>query len=405
LPTTLTLILKCSNIGIVSLLAVDIFSGAGGLAAGVARAGFETDSVYDNDIASCATLKRNLGAATSCKRIKVFKADVSLTDFSGFQDRIELLTGGPPCQPFSVGGKHVAHNDDRNQFPHAVRAVREIRPKAFAFENVLGLMRPRFRCYLEYIRLQLSYPEILAMEVETWEEHYNRLQEYHTAGDHSGLTYHVLIHAANAADYGVPQQRDRVFIVGFQQGVGVGWHFPSPTHSKQTLLREQAFGSYWERHEVAKRYRPTISAATDGSLFETVDCLLPWATTRDAISDLPDPRKHQCGKRMDPMHVFKPGARSYKGHEGSRLDEPAKTLKAGVHGVPGGENMFRDASGALRYFTLRECARLQTFPDSYLFSGSWSAAMKQLGNAVPVKLAEIFATSIEKVLRKNGTPD
>lgn len=378
------------------LLAVDIFSGAGGLATGVARAGFETESVFDNDLASCATLKGNLGATGSGKYINVHEADVSLTDFRSFQDRIELLTGGPPCQPFSVGGKHVAYNDDRNQFPHAVRAVREIRPTAFAFENVLGLMRPRFRSYLEYIRLQLSYPDVVAKEPENWEEHFNRLQEYHTAGERSGLTYRVLVHAANAADYGVPQQRDRVFIVGFQEGAGVGWHFPSPTHSKRALLREQASGHYWERHEVAKRHRTPIS---DMSLLESEDCLLPWVTTRDALSDLSDPTKRRSGEEKDPMHVFRPGARSYKGHEGSKLDEPAKTLKAGVHGVPGGENMFRNDSGILRYFTLRECARLQTFPDDYTFSGSWSAAMRQLGNAVPVRLAEIIAASMIQTMR------
>jgi DNA (cytosine-5)-methyltransferase 1 len=97
-------------------------------------------------------------------------------------------------------------------------------------------------------------------------------------------------------------------------------------------------------------------------------------------------------------HRFQPGARSSAGHTGSPLDEPAKTLKAGVHGVPGGENMLVRADGSLRYFTIRESARLQTFPDDFRFHGAWSEAMRQLGNAVPVDLAEIIASDVYRRL-------
>lgn len=81
------------------------------------------------------------------------------------------------------------------------------------------------------------------------------------------------------------------------------------------------------------------------------------------------------------------GARTYPGHTGSRLDWPSKALKAGVHGVPGGENMVVLDDGSVRYYTTREAARLQTFPDDYVFQGPWSKDMRQIGNAVPVRLA------------------
>ena len=97
-------------------------------------------------------------------------------------------------------------------------------------------------------------------------------------------------------------------------------------------------------------------------------------------------------------HIVNPGARSYPGHTGSPLDEPAKTLKAGDHGVPGGENMLARPDGSIRYFTVREAARLQTFPDDYVFQGAWSEAMRQLGNAVPVKLAESIASAVARTL-------
>jgi DNA (cytosine-5)-methyltransferase 1 len=116
---------------------------------------------------------------------------------------------------------------------------------------------------------------------------------------------------------------------------------------------------------------------------------------RDALQGLPDPEQAPDAKLQ---HVFIPGARSYPGHTGSPLDEPAKTLKAGDHGVPGGENMIVKEDGAVRYLTLREAARIQTFPEKFRFPGSWTESMRQLGNAVPVRLGEVVAKSVAKVI-------
>jgi DNA (cytosine-5)-methyltransferase 1 len=125
---------------------------------------------------------------------------------------------------------------------------------------------------------------------------------------------------------------------------------------------------------------------------------LPWTTIRDAIGDMPDPERQPLLSRGFHNHFFQPGARTYKGHTGSPIDEPAKTLKAGVHGVPGGENMMVLPGGEVRYFTVRESARLQTFPDEFVFHGSWSETMRQLGNAVPVALAARVATTVKHQL-------
>ena len=112
---------------------------------------------------------------------------------------------------------------------------------------------------------------------------------------------------------------------------------------------------------------------------------------------MPDPTKKDWSKKI-PNHWLNPGARSYAGHTGSPWDAPAKTLKAGDHGVPGGENTLSDYDGSVRYFTVRESARLQNFPDDYVFSGAWGEIMRQLGNAVPVELAHAVATSIKEHL-------
>ncbi len=102
----------------------------------------------------------------------------------------------------------------------------------------------------------------------------------------------------------------------------------------------------------------------------------PWVTIRDAISDL------QC----EDAKISK----EYPGHTGSFIDEPSKTIKAGAHGVPGGENMIRFEDGLTRYLSINEAKRIQTFPDDYHITGSWIEGMRQLGNAVPVRLASII---------------
>ncbi len=152
-----------------------------------------------------------------------------------FEDRLDLISGGPPCQPFSLGGKHKAHDDARDMFPQAIRAVREARPKAFIFENVKGLTRAAFRNYFEYIKLQLEHPELVAEDDEDWTEHLARLERHHIHGVADGLHYRVIAQVLNAADYGVPQKRERVVFVGFRDDLDLEWNFPIATHGADAL--------------------------------------------------------------------------------------------------------------------------------------------------------------------------
>ena len=116
-------------------------------------------------------------------------------------------------------------------------------------------------------------------------------------------------------------------------------------------------------------------------------------TVRDALLGLPDPGR-ESGTFIN--HEFRGGARAYPGHTGSPLDEPSKALKAGDHGVPGGENMIAFPDGTYRYYTVRESARIQTFPDDYVIAGSWTEAMRQVGNAVPMRLGELVGKSVRR---------
>ena len=328
--------------------------------------------------------------------------DVSTFDYSLLTDRVDLLSGGPPCQPFSIGGKHRGHQDERNMFPEVLRGIRSLRPRAVLIENVKGLLRQSFAEYLGYIVLQITYPEIIRKEGEAWVEHLSRLERHHTGGGvYHGLQYKVLFRLLNAANYGVPQKRERAFIVALRSDIEKEWAFPDPTHSSDALLyTKYVTGEYWERHGIPRKARcepPFQLKLRITRLPETSHGQEPWVTVRDAITNLPDPEKSDSVGVVH-NHNFNLGARAYIGHTGSALDEPAKTLKAGDHGVPGGENMLIKDDGSVRYFTVRESARLQTFPDNFVFQGSWTEAMRQLGNAVPVTLAESIARDIRRVL-------
>lgn len=287
-------------------------------------------------------------------------------------------------------------------FPQVLRAVRELRPRAILVENVRGLIRPSFRPYFDYVLRQLELPERVAREGEGWHAHSARLLgDIMLEAGEGELSYDVKHELVNVANLGIPQRRERVFIIAFRKDLDVRWESLESTHSRDALLHAQYVdGSYWREHELPAQLPPTSLHSTISRL-ETLPRPLAfrWRTVRDALRGLPEPidyREHV----LFPNHVGNPGARSYPGHTGSPLDEPAKTLKAGVHGVPGGENMLRKPDGTVRYFTGREAARLQAFPDEYEFSGPWTEIMRQLGNAVPVKVAEVIASRVAAKLEQ-----
>lgn len=384
---------------------VELFAGAGGLAMGVTLAGFESLAVIEWDRWACDTIRENIKRGFPLVQDwPLWDGDVRKFDWYSIPNGIDLIAGGPPCQPFSMGGKHQAHEDKRDMFPAAVEVIRILKPKSFILENVKGLTRSSFANYYQYILLQLEFPEVIRKDDESWTEHLKRLQREKTSGSlhQNGLTYNVVPSLVNAADYGVPQRRERVFIVGFRSDLGIEWSFPRPTHSQYALLHSQwVTGDYWERHGISKKRRPLPPSQFKEKLRKQQTSLLSpneyaWKTVRDALTDLPDPRAVNASEIFN--HQFQGGARPYPGHTGSPLDLPAKTLKAGDHGVPGGENMLVLQDGEVRYFSARESARLQTFPDGYVFHGSWTETMRQLGNAVPVSLARRVAASVAEKL-------
>lgn len=329
---------------------LELFAGCGGLAKGLELAGFEHALLIEHNRQACDSLRLNFNPQV------VRETDVKDVDFTNFS-HVDIVSGGPPCQPFSLGGLSRANYDRRDMFPQAIRAIAEIKPKGFLFENVKGLLRTKFAPYFSYIIDRLAFPDCRQIDGESWEEHSRRLREIASGGSYCGVRYRVQHKLLNAADYGVPQIRERVFIVGIRDDLDCEWTWPAPTSPME-----------WERMSIS-----------------------------EALGELPDPKD---GANAIEDHVFVGGARVYAGHTGSDVSRPSKTIKAGAHGVPGGENMLRFGDGSVRYMTVHEAKLIQTFPADFKVAGSWGEAMRQIGNAVPVKLAEIVGRQLRMTLER-----
>ena len=373
---------------------IEIFAGAGGMTLGLQKAGFRFSHVFEIDPHTCETLKNNHSSKGGLLHGEVCEEDVSKLNWDEFKRPIRLLAGGAPCQPFSLAGRHLADKDDRNMFPEVLRAVRSLRPQTVILENVQGLARSSLRPYLEYVLRQLEWPSVVPKNNEEWQKHDERISQHQEATTDE-CEYHVNRALLEAANYGIAQNRRRVFIIATKGDITGKFDFPLTSHKKEALIRTQTNGEYWKSRRIKSlKNGPSGATALDLDDFAAFDA---WKTVRDAISDLPFPAASES--KSDNNHWLIPGARIYRGHSGSRLDWPSKTIKAGVHGVPGGENIVLLDDGTHRYFTLRETARLQGFPDDFVFCGARLHITRQIGNAVPVDLAEAIG---RKLFRQIG---
>lgn len=366
------------------------------MALGMRAAGFQHQALVEWWAPAARVLRHNAERKPELwKPDAVLERDVnSILDELGERGTVQLVAGGPPCQPFSLAGAHAGDTDDRNQFPSALKIVRRLRPEVVIFENVPGLLRPSFEPYVDYVKDQLRRPDIKPLdEEELWDHHHRRIR-----ASREEPTYRVYQDQIDAADLGVPQSRKRVFILAIRSDVTGAdtWQNIKTTHSRDALLYQQyVTGSYWERHglrppEIPVRLRGLVRRLQTMGVGEDVK---PWVTLRDALLTMPPP-----GDGIDvkgwPNHQQIPGARPYAKHTGSPVDLPSKTIKAGVHGVAGGEAMLRELDGTVRYLTIREAAQVQGFPQDYEFPGVRSRVMGVIGNAVAVVVAAKLGTAL-----------
>jgi DNA (cytosine-5)-methyltransferase 1 len=389
------------------LRSVEFFVGAGGLGIGMKMAGFDHEVVVDSDTEACRTIETNQALGDPyVAGWKVRCIDARMADLSDVPPEPDLATGGVPCQPWSGGGKGLGENDKRNMWPTATSLVRRMRPRAFVFENVPGLAEARFKSYLDYVLATLAAPEDDAKTGENQAEHLARLRR----GAGGGLRYRVKTAILAAADQGTAQARRRLFIVGLRSDLTREWQPPAPVRSAEALFADQWLtGRYWsdrglQQPEPDDRTAALIRAARSNrrpaDLFADPDKppQAPHRTVRDAIGDMPEPTWVEPAWLPGHIRAAREARPYGTKHTGTGLDEPAKTLRAGDHGVGGGSAMFRNDDGRYRHFTVREAARLQDFHDSYRFTGGWSSGLRQCGNAVPVALARAVGKSVAVAL-------
>lgn len=319
--------------------AIDLFSGAGGLSLGLNMAGWNLDTSIELNEIAVETHKFNLpNTSHICEDVR----GINFKKFKG----IDLIAGGPPCQPFSVSGKQLGSGDTRDMIPEFVRAVREAKPKAFMMENVAGLTTQKFMPYLQ-----------------------QQIEEL------SKLKYNVHWAVLDASEYGVPQKRLRLFVIGTLKGLE--FNFPEPTHGKDKL-------PYFTVKEALKGV-PIDSPNTAKVVYAKNPVLRKSPFAGMLLNGQ--------GRPLNMNGVSHTIPASAGGNRTHILDTKGVLKKYHEHLLNGGKPRTGEAEGCKR-LTINQSARLQTFPDSFKFLGTKSQQYAQIGNAVPPTLASVVASKL-----------
>lgn len=330
-----------------------LFSGCGGLDLGFTKAKFKLVYANDNDPSIWTTFEKNHKISIDKRSLFDVKSE-EIPDADG-------IIGGPPCQSWSLAGAMRGVNDERGKlFYEYVRVLRDKRPKFFLAENVPGILS------------------------STHISEFNRI-----IAKLSSLGYDVDYDVVDARNYGVPQERSRVIVVGYSRSLGLHFSLPPPTHTK------------------------TKTVTLDGRTTHK------WVTLKEAIGDLPEPVPAQGKNRANeglavPNHEYMTGGFSsiyMSRNRKKNWNEQSYTIQAGGRHAPlhpkstemvkveEDKWTFKGKNPVYRRLSVRECARIQTFPDNFIFYYSRiSDGYKMVGNAVPVKLAEAIAKKIRSDL-------
>ncbi len=329
---------------------IDLFSGAGGLTIGLKAAGVRTVAAVEFESYRIATYLEHSPGTT------VLASDVRAVDFSIFRGKVDLVYGGPPCQPFSSGGLRRATSDDRNMIPEFLRAVEEIEPAAVLMENVPGLLAADRRQYFETVLDELR-----------------------------DLGFEVTKKVLNAADFGVPQKRRRLFVVGLRDKK---FSFPGETHgpglaNPHLAVRDALPGEMMGERNPSKVFyakNPDLRPSPfDGHVF------------------------NGGGRAIDPSKPCHTILASAGGNKTHFFDTLGLVPAYHRHLARGGEPRSGILKGGRR-LTVEESALIQSFPSWVTFHGPRSAQYHQVGDAVPPLLARALAkTLVEQMTQRPST--
>ena len=328
---------------------VELFAGAGGLALGLEKAGLHNILLSEIDKNACQTLRVNR------PQWNVVEGDVAQIDFKQYKNKVDVLTGGFPCQAFSFAGKRLGYEDARGTlFFEFARAVKETQPLICIGENVRGL-------------LQHDNGKTIAGMASVLNE----------------LGYDVIPpRLIKAIFHKVPQKRERVFIVGLRKNANLTFDWPRENKEIFTIKDTLKAGKLYET-DVPK----SMGQAYPKSKKEIMQLIPPGGYWRDLPIDL------QKSYMKGSFHLT--GGKTGMARRIS-WDEPSLTLTCS----PAQKQTERCHPDETRPFTMREYARIQTFPDDWIFAGSLTSQYAQIGNAVPVNLAEAIGKSIVNTLNE-----
>lgn len=315
------------------ITAIELFAGAGGLALGLEKAGINSIQHIEIDKFCCETLRRNRPLWN------VIESDISTVDFSKYRNKIDIVTGGSPCQAFSYSGKKLGFEDTRGTlFYQFARCVNQVQPKIFMFENVRGLISHDKGRTLDTI-------------LSVFKE----------------LKYSVKYKVLNANDFGVAQKRERIIIIGTKKGIS--FSYPKPLNDKPVL----------------KDVLKNVPNSAGQSYSEKKKNILSKVPAGGCWINLPlELQKEYLGASF-----YSGGGKRGMARRIS-WDEPSLTLTCS----PSQKQTERCHPDETRPFTVREYARIQSFPDDWQFSGGIGSQYKQIGNAVPVELAYHIAKEL-----------
>jgi len=328
---------------------VELFAGAGGLALGLEQAGLHCVLLNEYNRHACATLEKNR------PNWHVNPTDITQVDFSVYRGKVDIVTGGFPCQAFSHAGKRLGFADPRGtMFFEFARAIQEIQPLVFIGENVKGL-------------LTHDKGKTINTIIRTLAE----------------LGYDILPPTVlKAVSYGVPQKRERVFIVGLKRGENLKFNYPKPSNETYTLKDALKKG---------RLYNCDVLDSPGQLYSEAKKSVLEHIPAGGSIRSLPeDMQKDYMGN-----YYYAPGGKSSVGRR-IAWNEASPTLLCS----PNQKRIDRCHPDEARPFKVREYARIQTFPDNWEFCGPVSEQYRQIGNAVPVNLAKAVGQSVMATLKQ-----
>jgi len=318
-----------------TVTAIELFAGGGGCSLGLELAGIKAVKYVEIDATCCETLKRNR------PNWNVVNADVATVDFTEYKGKVDVVTGGSPCQAFSYAGKKLGFEDTRGTlFYQYARCVKEVQPKLFMFENVRGL---------------ISHDEGRTLETIL-----NVFQD---------LKYNVQYRVLSANDYGVAQKRERLIIIGTKDGVD--FEYPTPLDYKPVLRDALKDVPPSEGQEYSENKRKVLDLVPPGGCWINLPVELQKSYLGASYNS-------GGGKRGMARRIS--------------WDEPCLTLTCS----PAQKQTERCHPDETRPFTTREYARIQSFPDTWTFAGSTGQIYKQIGNAIAVEFARHLGIQIKK---------